>query len=272
MKDHPDLADLGRLLAVAHACADAARAPALAPFRSPALAADDKGAGGRFDPVTAADREAEAAIRRVLAAERPGDAILGEEHGAADGETGIAWVIDPIDGTRGYIAGTPTWGVLIAANAGGAPVLGVIDQPFTGERFWGDARAGRAFWQRGPERRSLSVRPCADLGDALLFSTFPEIGSAAEREGFAAVAARTRLTRYGMDCYAYALLAMGCIDLVIEAGLHAYDIQAPMAVITAAGGIVTDWRGGPCHDGGRIVAAGDARVHRAALALLSQVP
>jgi fructose-1,6-bisphosphatase/inositol monophosphatase family enzyme len=183
-------------------------------------------------------------------------------------------VIDPIDGTRAFMAGTPTWGVLVAAQAGSGPAIGIIDQPFTGERVSGvsNGSARHARWRRGAETRPLAVRPCATLGAATLFTTFPEIGTAAEREGFAAVAAQCRLVRYGLDCYAYALLAMGCIDLVIEAGLQPYDVAAPIAVIEGAGGIVTDWQGNPAHGGGRIVAAGDTRAHAAALAMLRAVP
>lgn len=266
---------LDELCAVADACADAARAAVLPWFRRAYLTVDDKTGGtGRFDPVTEGDRATEAAIRAVLFRLRPEDGILGEEEAPKIGSSGITWIIDPIDGTRAFMAGTPTWGVLIAAQAGAGPAVGVIDQPFTGERFVGVSNgiARYAQWQRGPERRPLSVRPCAALGAATLFTTFPEIGTAAEREGFASVAAQCRLVRYGLDCYAYALLAMGCIDLVIEAGLQAYDVAAPIAVIEGAGGIVTDWRGRPAYGGGRLVAAGDARVHAAALAVLSTVP
>lgn len=265
----PDIADLAR---VAAACADAARDPALRWFRQPALAADDKAGGaGRFDPVTEADRAVEAAIRATLARLRPDDAVRGEEAAPTAGRSGIRWTIDPIDGTRGYMAGTPTWGVLIAADAGGAPLVGVIDQPFTGERFTGLTTGPDrgCTWTRGAEHRALACRPCEGLAAATLFTTFPEIGTEAERRAFARVAGAVRLTRYGLDCYAYALVAAGCVDLVIEAGLHPYDVAAPIAVIEAAGGIVTDWQGRPAHGGGRIVAAGDARVHAAALALLA---
>lgn len=257
-------------LDVAHLLADAAGAAILPYFRQAGLGAQNKDAAG-FDPVTEADRAAEQAMRAVLARHRPADGIWGEEFGRSAGASGRQWVLDPIDGTRGFIAGTPTWGVLIAlAGADGAPVLGVIDQPYTGERFTGAPGRAEMTGPRGPV--PLATRATADLGQALLFTTFPEIGSAAERAGFEAVAARTRLVRYGMDCYAYALLAAGQIDLVIEAGLNPYDIQAPIAVIEAAGGIVTDWRGGPAHRGGRVLAAANGALHRAALEILTRVP
>lgn len=267
MIDAPDASPLSDLLDVAHEAADAARGPALAGFRAPALAVKDKGVEG-FDPVTVADQQAEAAMRAVLARRRPQDAVLGEEDGATPGASGLTWVLDPIDGTRAYISGAPTWGVLVALNDGRRPVIGLIDQPFTGERFEGVA--GRAStWRRGTETRTLRTRACATLADATLFTTFPEIGTQAERGAFETVRDRVRLTRYGLDCYAYALLASGCIDLVIEAGLQTYDVQALIPVIEGAGGVITGWLGEDCQNGGRVIAAGDARIHAAALKLLA---
>lgn len=257
------------LIACAHAMADAARAAILPYFRSASLVTDDKGVG-RFDPVTEADRASEAAMRAVLARLRPADAILGEEEGAQPGTSGLTWVIDPIDGTRAFMSGTPTWGVLIALCDASGPVYGLIDQPHIGERFEGGFGRAQVAGPRGTT--SLSTRGTAQLSDATLFSTFPEVGTALDRAGFEAVRDRVRLTRYGMDCYAYALVAAGHVDLVIEAGLAAYDICAPIAVIEAAGGIVTDWRGGPVHAGGRALAAANAQIHAAALAILKDVP
>ncbi|GAB4270952.1 MAG: histidinol-phosphatase [Pararhodobacter sp.] len=252
---------------VAHALADAARPATLRHFRAPGLDAQNKDAGG-FDPVTAADREAETAIRAVLARLRPEDAILGEEQGRTPGQSGLTWVIDPIDGTRGYLSGTPTWGVLIALADAEGPILGIIDQPYIGERFWGGA--GEAFVQGPMGKAPLATRAPRPLSEAILFSTFPEVGTADEGAAFARVAARARLTRYGCDCYAYALLAAGQIDLVIEAGLQTHDIMAPIAVIQAAGGVVTDWTGGPAHQGGRVIAAANPTIHAEALAVLNR--
>lgn len=264
----PDSAEARALWALADRLADAASAAALAWFRHPALGAENKGGGeGRFDPVTAADRAAEDAIRAILAAERPQDAVLGEERGARPGQSGLTWVIDPIDGTRAFLSGAPTWGVLIALADEAGPFLGLIDQPHIGERFAGGL--GRAE-VRGPRGTlPLAARPARGLDEAILFTTFPEVGTAAEGAAFRRVAAQARLTRYGMDCYAYALLAAGQIDLVIEAGLQPYDIQAPIAVIEAAGGLVTTWQGGPAHAGGRVIAAANPRIHAEALALLN---
>ncbi len=249
--------------------ADAARAAILPYFRKPGLEADNKLAGissGGYDPVTIADREAETAMRAVLARHRPDDGIWGEEFGQQPGSSGRTWVLDPIDGTRGFVSGTPTWGVLIALSGPDGRFLGIIDQPYIGERFVG---APGLAEMTGPFGRSqLATRTTSTHDTAILYTTFPEVGTPADRAGFLAVSEQVRLTRYGMDCYAYALLAAGHIDLVIEADLNAYDIQGPIAVVEAAGGIVTNWQGGPAHDGGRAVAAANKRLHKAALDIL----
>ncbi len=254
-------------LEIAEEMADAARAAILPFFRQTNLETDNKLAGG-FDPVTVADRAAEEAMRAVLAEHRPQDGIFGEEFGQTTGTSGRVWVLDPIDGTRGFISGTPTWGVLIALSCEAGPILGVIDQPYIGERFVGGT--GYAFVKGPMGRTQLGTRDTRALDQAIVFTTFPEVGTEAEGEGFRAVSQHAKLTRYGMDCYAYALLAAGQIDLVVEAGLNAYDIQAPIAVIEAAGGIVTDWQGKPAHEGGRALAAATPELHAAALEILKQ--
>lgn len=254
-------------LEIAEAMADAARAAILPFFRQPGLEADNKLETG-FDPVTIADREAEKAMRAVLAEYRPDDGILGEEFGRTAGTSGRTWVLDPIDGTRGFIAGTPTWGVLIALGTDTGPFLGVIDQPYIGERFTG---VDGVAMSDGPAGRTrITTRNTQTIDQATVFTTFPEVGTPTEGAAFKAVAQHAKLTRYGMDCYAYALLAAGQVDLVIEAGLNAYDIQAPIALIQAAGGVVTDWQGNPAHDGGRAVAAANAELHAQALEILRQ--
>ncbi|KPP93675.1 MAG: histidinol-phosphatase [Rhodobacteraceae bacterium HLUCCA08] len=264
----PSEADRAAIIACAHDMADAARAAILPHFRAVGLGADNKLQDG-FDPVTEADRAAERAMRAVLAAQRPDDAVLGEEYGAQTGQSGLTWVLDPIDGTRAFLSGTPTWGVLIALSGPDGPAYGLIDQPHVGERFEGGF--GRALVTGPRGVRPLAARPPRPLEEAILFTTFPEVGTAAEGAAFRQVADRVRLTRYGMDCYAYALVAAGQIDLVIEAGLQPYDIAAPIAVIEAAGGIVTDWRGGPAAQGGRVVAAANRAVLDQALAILAEV-
>ncbi|MCX7564791.1 histidinol-phosphatase [Sulfitobacter sp. F26169L] len=250
---------------VAHLMADAAGAAILPHFRNADLEADNKLLGG-YDPVTVADRAAEAAMRAVLDQLRPQDAVLGEELGTKDGTSGLTWVLDPIDGTRGFVSGTPTWGVLIAVGGADGPFLGVIDQPYTGERFIGTPQGAELI--RGQDRRAIRTRNARALSQAIVFTTFPEVGTVQEEKAFHAVASRAQLVRYGMDCYAYALVASGQIDLVIEAGLQAYDIQGPLALIQAAGGVVTDWQGGPAHNGGRVIAAANAQIHAEAVEIL----
>jgi histidinol phosphatase-like enzyme (inositol monophosphatase family) len=254
------------IVAVAHELADAARIETLRHFRSAGLLAETKEAA-HFDPVTVADRASEAAMRAILARHRPADAVLGEEFGPTPGTSGLTWVLDPIDGTRGYLSGTPTWGVLIAVADADGPLFGVIDQPYIGERFTGGLGLAEVDGPQG--RRPLAVRPPRPLSEAILFSTFPEVGTPAEGAAFRRLVPEMRLTRYGTDCYAYALIAAGQIDLVVEAGLQTYDVMAPIAVIEAAGGIVTDWQGRPAHQGGRVLAAANAGVHAAALAVLN---
>lgn len=263
---------LERLLRLAGAMADAAGAAALPWFRKPGLGADNKAGPGGFDPVTEGDRAAEQAMRDLLAVERPDDGILGEEGGTQAGTSGLTWVLDPIDGTRAFLCGLPTWGVLVALDDGQRGRIGIVDQPHVGERFCGIHRHGgaEAWLERAGTRQALRVRPCAGLAQATMLSTATEMfAQPGELAAFEAVRARTRLTRFGTDCYGYAMLAAGHVDLVIEAGLGAYDIAGPGALVTAAGGIVTDWQGNDCRWGGRVVAAGDPRVHAQALELLN---
>ncbi|MEM9900853.1 MAG: inositol monophosphatase family protein [Pseudomonadota bacterium] len=249
--------------------ADAAARETLRLFRAPGLEIENKDAGlagDQFDPVTLADTRAEAAIRAVLAKARPDDAIFGEEMAARAGTTGLTWTIDPIDGTRAFVIGAPTWGTLIAVSDGQGPILGLIDQPYTGERWIGGL--GYASFVRSGVSKLVGARQTAQLGNAILCTTFPEVGTPAERAIFERLSDRVQLTRYGLDCYAYALVASGGVDLVLEAGLKAYDICAPIAVIEAAGGIVSDWAGGPAYEGGRVLAASNAKIHAEALEVL----
>ena len=258
--------DKADLVSTAAELADAARIATLLHFRSDGLTADNKEVL-RFDPVTVADRLSETRMREIRARRRPDDAILGEEFGPKSGISGLTWVLDPIDGTRGYLSGTPTWGVLISVADGSGPIYGIIDQPYIGERFEGGFGRAQVVGPMGI--KLLRCRPARPLAEGILFTTFPEVGSSDEGAAFRRVAPKVRLVRYGMDCYAYALIAAGQIDLVIEAGLQAYDVQAPIAVIEAAGGIVTDWQGRPVHQGGRVLAAANTSIHAEALALLN---
>jgi histidinol phosphatase-like enzyme (inositol monophosphatase family) len=255
------------LLSFAHELADLSGAAILPYFRR-SLRVTNKQAGAGFDPVTAADRAAERAIRAAIAKRFPDHGILGEEFAAVDGSGRHRWVVDPIDGTRAFIMGSPLWGTLIGLLDGGKPLLGVMDQPFTRERFWGHGRIARMQGPEGKPRR-LRTRGCSRLAEAVLTSTDPELfASREERAGFARVKARARMTRYGGDCYSYCLLAAGLVDVVIEAGLKPHDIVALVPIIEGAGGRVTTWDGKSALEGGRIVAAGDPRVHQEALELL----
>jgi myo-inositol-1(or 4)-monophosphatase len=262
----PKQSDFAAFLATAHALADTAGAVILPHFRTGG-AVDHKG-GDLFDPVTAADRDAESAIRGKIAAAYPTHGVLGEEFEPLNPHAEYCWVIDPIDGTRAFILGLPLWGTLIGLTRAGAPLLGLMDQPFTGERFW--SGEDLAFFRHGDRTTSIKVRPCARLGDALLATTSTDFfTSDDEHRRFEVLSRAVRLRRFGGDCYNYCLLAMGHIDLVVEAGLKPFDIVPLIPTIERAGGIVTNWEGGDARAGGRILAAGDKRVHDAAMQVLS---
>jgi myo-inositol-1(or 4)-monophosphatase len=237
------------------------------PFFRTALGVDDKGPAGRFDPVTAADRAAEAAMRALIKKNFPAHGVIGEEFGNEQTDAEYVWVLDPIDGTKSFITGMPAWGTLIALTRMGEPVYGMMHQPFTRERFTGDGNAAR---YRGPNGdRDLHVRPCAALADAIMLTTSPLLMKTKERKAFERVEEKVRLSRYGGDCYAYCMLASGHVDLVIESELNPFDIVALVPIVTGAGGVITTWDGGPAGNGGRIIAAGDARVHKAAMEILN---
>lgn len=257
--------DLAALVAFANELADRSGA-VIAPHFRAGGGVDNKAGGGDFDPVTVADRDAESAIRARIKEVYPDHGILGEEHGYERGASELTWVIDPIDGTRAFITGLPLWGTLIALRDATRPIVGVMDQPFTGERFVGSALG--ASLVRGAETRALATRRCARVEDAVVMSTSPHLFDAAEHAAFERVRARARLTRYGGDCYAYAMVGLGTVDAVIESGLKAYDIQALVPILENAGGVVTTWSGGAPDDGGQILACGDRALHAALLAML----
>ncbi|HXJ01502.1 MAG TPA: histidinol-phosphatase [Micropepsaceae bacterium] len=259
--------DLDRRFAFALALADAS-GDVIRPYFRKRIDVTDKGGAGFYDPVTDADRGAEETMRGMIAEVFPEDGVLGEEFGNAAGINGYRWVLDPIDGTRAFIAGQPLWGTLIGLEHESAPVLGVLDQPFLRERFIG--RDGRAELRDASGVTPLAVRKCARLADAVICTTHPMTHfTDQERELFWRVEKACRLSRYGGDCYAYALVAMGFVDLVVETGLKRWDVAPIIPIIEGAGGIVTDWKGAPMREGGAIIAAGDVRVHAEALKLLS---
>jgi len=238
-------------------------------FRVPIEVAD-KGVGG-YDPVTVADRDAEAVIRAAIAKAYPDHGIRGEEHGHEAGRSRFTWVIDPIDGTRSFITGQLHWGMLVALNDGERIVCGVMHQPFVGETFYAQA-GGPARWRRGGVARTLATRRCARVEDAIVACTTPDMFTTDRtRTGFARVQARAKLVRWGGDCYAYCLLAMGLVDVVIESSLKAWDVQALIPIVEAAGGVITDWAGGRCDEGGDVVACGDPALAPAVRDLLQGV-
>lgn len=259
--------EIGAFAAFAKELAAAAAAAILPHFRTP-MEVRDKSAGGAFDPVTEADRAAEEAMRRLIARRYPDHGVRGEEFPDRNADADLVWILDPIDGTKSFILGFPLWGTLIGLVQGGRPLLGLAHQPFTGETFGG--HGGRAFY-RGPGGEwPLRTRSCGGLGDAMLTTTSPLlIEDAADRARFAALEKRVRLSRYGGDCFGYCMVADGHVDLVAETGLKVHDIVPLVPIIEGAGGVVTDWAGGSALAGGRVLAAGDRRVHAAALEILS---
>lgn len=240
---------------------------AILPFFRSHFSIADKAGHGAFDPVTEADRAAELVIRAEIAAHFPHHGILGEEFGSAGTDAEFVWVIDPIDGTRSFLCGMPVWGTLIGLKRNDVPVLGLMHQPYTREMFIGD---GARAWAKTPAgERKLVTRTTTDLADALLMTTTPALFKDAKRTAYDRIESAVKLARYGADCYAYAMLAAGHVDLVIETGLQPYDIVALIPVIEGAGGVVTDWQGGAATNGGDVVAAANRQLHEKTLRLLN---
>lgn len=257
------------LLALAHDLADQSRAVIRPQFRR-TMAVANKAGVDAFDPVTKADRAAERVIKRAIRARAPEHGIVGEEYGSERPDAPFQWVIDPIDGTRSFITGTPMWGTLIGLLHEAAPVLGLMDQPFTGERFWAAEKASYALEAGGKPRR-IRTRACPRIADALIMTTSPEMFEpGVEADGFQRVKREARMTRYGGDCYAYCLLASGFVDLVIETGLKSYDVVALIPIVERAGGRMTTWDGRPATDGGRIIASGDPALHERVIKMLKR--
>jgi histidinol phosphatase-like enzyme (inositol monophosphatase family) len=249
------------LIAFANELADTAGGIVRRYFRR-GVSVDDK---ADLSPVTIADREAEAALRAMIERRFPDHGILGEEHGSVRTDAERVWVLDPIDGTKSFISGVPLFGTLIALVERGAPLLGVIDQPISRERWIG--AAGRKSTLNGEE---ISTRPCPALAAATLFATSPDMFRDRDLDAFQRLKGAVKLARFGGDCYAYGLLAAGFIDLVAEAGLKPYDYAALVPVIAGAGGSMTDWDGRPLGLGsdGRVLACGDPRLAGAARGVL----
>lgn len=265
-------------LPLAHRLADAAARETVPRFRT-GLSAEDKDGGptaAHFDPVTEADREAERAMRALIQADAPGHGVHGEEFPDTMGEGEHRWVLDPVDGTRAFVCGVPVWTTLIGLERQGAPMLGVIDQPISGERWWGGDGVP-ATARRGGEDHPARTSPCETLGDAKLMVTDLRCApgaymSADQERRVARLSARCRLTRQGLDSYAFGLLASGHMDLVVEAGLGWHDIAAVAPVIEAAGGVACDWSGAPLRQGwdGTVIIAATKALSEAAMAALAK--
>lgn len=259
-------AEIEQYLQFAVAAAEAAGPIALGYFRNGVRVAD-KSAGGIFDPVTAADREIEAALRKAIAARWPEHGVFGEEEGRVLGSSALDWVIDPIDGTRAFITGMPAWGIMLGLVEAGEPRLGVVHQPFLGETYYG---CGANAWLRaGGVATALRARPTRELADAILYCTHPSMFAGDDATAFERVVAACRMSRFGGDCYAYCLLAMGQIDMVVENGLQPYDILPLMPILEGAGAVVTDWQGRRPLTGGHVAVAATPQLHAALLARLA---
>lgn len=245
--------------------ADAAARETLPRFRA-AGSIDNKWASG-FDPVTEADREAERVIRALITARYPEHGILGEEYGDVGLDRDHVWVIDPIDGTRAFISGLPVWGTLVGLYHHGRAVMSMMDQPFTGERFV--AGPDGAFLSHNGERHPLRTRTGRTLAQATLMTTSPFLYAGSTERPYRALENAVQLTRYGCDCYAFAMVAAGHIDLCVDSGLKPYDVGGLIALVEQAGGVFTDWQGGRAEFGGNVIAAATPELHAAALEILN---
>jgi histidinol phosphatase-like enzyme (inositol monophosphatase family) len=250
-----------------HRLADLADQETLPRFRRP-LAVDAKSDPGReFDPVTEADRRAEIVMRELIGAEYPTHAILGEEFGSS-GAGALQWVIDPIDGTKPYLCGIPVWGTLIGLVEGGLATLGMMSQPVTSERFWADSSGA---WHRSPAgTRRLAVRKLTNLSQAILHTTSPDQFPIEGRAAFASLKNSVRMTRYGGECYAFAMLAAGCIDICVEPNLKPYDIIPIIPIVEKAGGVVTRFDGRRAESGGAVLLSATPELHEKTLAILNE--
>lgn len=257
----PQPPELASLAVLAGQFADQARQKSMRWFRSPLevlTKLDDS-------PVTIADREVEYVLRQCISQHNPEHGIWGEEHGRTRMDADYVWIVDPIDGTRSFISGSPLWGTLLALLFQGQPCLGVIDIPSTGERWTGQRGSGTQF-NGTPCHTSL----CTSLDDAVLLSTTPDMFAPAERAAFEAVSRSVRMRRFGGDCYCYGLLASGHVDIVVESDLQPYDYMSLIPIIEGAGGCITDWSGNTLNldSGGQVVATANPQLHEQALALL----
>ena len=237
-------------------------------FRQPLGIENKRADENGYDPVTVADREAEQVIRRAIEQSYPSHSIYGEEFPNKEGTATYSWVIDPIDGTRGFVCGLPTWATLIAVCEDGTPILGVMAQPLVGDIFLGGM--GCAELTNNGRATQLKTRVGQTLGESVLFAATPDMFSDTELAAFNTLSGHTQMTRFGVDSYAYCLLAAGYVDLVVESGLGFYDVAALIPLVETAGGVVTDWEGRPVRGPGRVIAAANKDLHIQALEILQQ--
>ena len=260
---------LGELEPFLHELCDAAAVETLKLFRQPMdVVNKEEATQGKvsFDPVTLADKAAEKVIREIITRRYGDHGILGEEYGPQNTDAEYCWIIDPIDGTRSYISGLPVWGTLIGLYQNGKPIAGIMHQPFTGERYLSDGNA--SFLIHGDDRLKLSGRKTSSLSDCILLTTSPKLFEGVELQAYERIENACKMARYGSDCYGYAMVASGQVDLVVESKLHIYDIAALIPIVENAKGIVTNWQGGSAAQGGRVLACGNKDIHRQALELL----
>lgn len=247
--------------------AEAAAGETIPRFRANGNVANKDQSG--FDPVTEADREAERAIRALINQTHPDHGILGEEFGPENIENRHVWVIDPIDGTRAFISGLPVWGTLVGLLEDGEAIAGLMSQPFTGELYMAAGGETVHEWRGGTSK--LATSSTSSLGDTIMFTTSPKLFEGEELESYERLESSVKLARYGCDCYAFALLAAGHVDLVVEPGiLQPYDVVGLIPLIESAGGVVTRWDGGPAETGGNVIAAATPELHAAAMAKLTK--
>lgn len=266
--------NIQELITLTHELADISAKQILPLFRTEMEIVDKAGAGN-FDPVTQADRNAEQAIREKLAEVAPDHGIIGEEFGIKQATPNVGppmhWVLDPIDGTRGFMSGFPTWGTLIGLLQDSKPLIGMMNQPFTGERYWSWTESVSAFYTGPDGKKQLKTRSCKSLDQAIMSTTATDMFKTADQQHiFNTIEQQTRLIRYSGDCYAYCLLASGHLDLVIEAGLKIYDIAPLIPIIESAGGIITSWDGAPVTNGGDVIACGDPDLHEIVLKIIQE--
>jgi|TARA_A200000159_G_scaffold152026_1_gene162623 histidinol phosphatase-like enzyme (inositol monophosphatase family) len=238
---------------------------AILPYFRSRMQVTNKLSGQGFDPVTLADQAGERVIRAAIEDAYPDHGIFGEEFGLKSGN-GLTWVIDPIDGTRAFMTGMLHWGVLLALFDGEQPIVGVMYQPYTDELFSGDNES--AWYERAGESQSLVTSACRRVDEACLSTTGIDWLPASKQGRFRQLSQATKLTKMGGDCYLFGMLAMGSLDLGVEAGLNAYDIQALMPIVRGAGGVVTDWEGGNPSLGGTVLASATQALHSEAMTLL----